>query len=177
MVIPKSMIKCCRLCCRRNIIVLIWVSVVLPFRKCLRLLRLGLYTVSTPRVNNDDAAIIAHVCYISLLRCNYYHEYLACEEEDLWKIHITWRGLRITVWRALSYFVENWSVTAERHLRCEASCEVWVILFPKINRYKSWVKRCLSQASPSILITLMFHVILNFQTTKIILRFNICSDF
>ena len=71
MVIPKPMIKCCRLCCRRNIIVLIRVSVVLPFRKCLRLLRLGLYTVSTPRVNNDAAAIVAHVCYISLLRCNY----------------------------------------------------------------------------------------------------------
>ena len=25
----------------------------------------------------------------------------------LWTICITWRGLRITVWRALSYFVEN----------------------------------------------------------------------
>ena len=62
--IPKPMIKCCRL------IVLICVSVVLPFHKCLRLLRLGLYTVSTPRVNND-AAIVAHICYISLLRCNY----------------------------------------------------------------------------------------------------------
>ena len=45
----------------------------------------------------------------SLLRCNYYHEYLACEEEDLWTIHITWRGLRINVWRALSDFAENCS--------------------------------------------------------------------
>ena len=53
--ILKPMIKCCRL------IVLIWVSVVLPFNKCLRLLRLGLYTVSTLRVEND-AAIIAHIC-------------------------------------------------------------------------------------------------------------------
>ena len=58
--IPKPMIKCCRL------IVLICVSVVLPFHKCLRLLRLGLYTVSTPRVDND-APIVAHICYISLL--------------------------------------------------------------------------------------------------------------
>ena len=35
----------------------------------------------------------------------------------LWKgrlltIHISWRGLRVTVWRALSCFVENCSVTA-----------------------------------------------------------------
>ena len=80
--IPKLMIKCWRWCCRTNIIVLIWVSVVLPFHKCLRLLRLGLYTVSTSRVNND-AAIVAHICYISLLRCNYHYEYLTCEEEDL----------------------------------------------------------------------------------------------
>ena len=70
--IPKPMIKCCRL------IVLIWVSVVFPFHKCLRPLRLGLYTVSTPRVEND-AAIVTHICYISLLRCNYYDKYLACK--------------------------------------------------------------------------------------------------
>ena len=57
--IPKPMIKCCRL------IVLIWVSVVLHFKKCLRLLRLGLYTVSTPHVDND-AATVAHISYISL---------------------------------------------------------------------------------------------------------------
>ena len=93
--IPKAVLKCCRL------IVLICVSVVLSFHKCLRLLRLGLYTVSTPPINND-AAIVAHICYFSLLRCNYYHEHLACEEEDLWTIHISWRGLRITVWRALT---------------------------------------------------------------------------
>ena len=85
--IPKSMIKCCRWCWRTNVLVLIWVSVVLPFHKCLHLLHLGLYTVSTTRVNND-AAIVAHICYISLLRCNYYHEYLACEEKDLWTIHL-----------------------------------------------------------------------------------------
>ena len=30
----------------------------------------------------------------------------------LWTIHISWRGLRTTVWRALSYFDENCSVTA-----------------------------------------------------------------
>ena len=53
----KPMIKCCRWCCRAKITVLIWVSVVLPFRRYLRLFRLGLYTVSTTRVNNDAAII------------------------------------------------------------------------------------------------------------------------
>ena len=101
MEIPKPMIKYCRWCCRTNIIVLIWVSVVLAFHKCLRLLRLGLYTISTPHVNND-AAIVAHICYISLLRCNYYHEYLVCEEEDLWTIHIT-DSAWLFCWRLLSY--------------------------------------------------------------------------
>ena len=84
--IPKSMmIKCCRL------IVLICVSVVLLFHKCLRLLRLGLYTVSTPRVDND-APIVAHICYISLLRCNYYDKYLACEQEDFRERYIKCKG-------------------------------------------------------------------------------------
>ena len=85
--IPKPMSKCCRWCCRTNVIVLIWVSVVLPFHKCLRLLRLGLYTVSTPRVNND-AGIVACIFYISLLRCNYYHGFLACGEEDFCEPYI-----------------------------------------------------------------------------------------
>ena len=83
--IPKPMIKCCKL------IVLVCVSVVLPFHKCLRLLCLGLYTVSTPRVDND-ALIVAHICYISLLRCNYYNEYLACEQKDFCAQHITFKG-------------------------------------------------------------------------------------
>ena len=61
------------------------------FHKCLRLLRLALYTVSTFRVNND-AAIIAHICYISLLRCNYYHKYLVCEEEDFCERYILFQG-------------------------------------------------------------------------------------
>ena len=85
--IPKPMSKCCRWCCRTNVIVLIWVSVVLPFHKCLRLLRLGLYTVSTPRVNND-AGIVACIFCISLLRCNYYHGFLACGEEDFCEPYI-----------------------------------------------------------------------------------------
>ena len=62
--IPKPVIKCCRL------IVLLCVSVVF----CL-------YTVSTPRVDNE-APIVAHICCISFLRCNHYDEYLACEKED-----------------------------------------------------------------------------------------------
>ena len=33
----------------------------------------------------------------------------------LWTIHIRWRGLRTAVWTALSYFVENCSVTAKLH--------------------------------------------------------------
>ena len=74
-----------------NIIVLIWFSVVLHFHKCLRLLRLGLYTISTPRVNND-AAIVAHICYISLLRYNHYHQPLTCEEEDFYEQYILVEG-------------------------------------------------------------------------------------
>ena len=81
--IQKPMLKCCRL------IVLISVSVVLPFHKCLRLLRL--YTVSTPRVDNE-APIFAHICYISLLRCNYYEEYLACKQEDFCERYIKFKG-------------------------------------------------------------------------------------
>ena len=61
---------------------------------------------------NNDAAIIAHICYISLIRCNYYHEYLACEEEDFCERYISVDGEWEVLWRALSYFVENCSVTA-----------------------------------------------------------------
>ena len=102
--IPKPMIKCCRL------IVLICVSVVLPFHKCLRLLRLGLYTVSTPRVDNDPP-IVAHICYISLLRYNYYGEYLACEQEGFCERYIKFKGnwellsgeLLVFCWKLVSY--------------------------------------------------------------------------
>ena len=51
----------------------------------------GLDAVSTFRVNND-AAIIAHICYISLLRCNCYHKYLACEEEGFCERYILFQG-------------------------------------------------------------------------------------
>ena len=72
----------------------------------------------------------------SLLRCNYYHESLACEEEDFCERYILGEGgLRTAVWKALSCFVENCSVTAKLHLRDENIFEVWVILFPKINRF------------------------------------------
>ena len=43
------------------------------------------------RVNND-AAIVANVCYISFLRYNYYHEYLASEEEDISEWYISLEG-------------------------------------------------------------------------------------
>ena len=89
--IPKPVIKCCRWYCKINIIVLIWVFLVFLFHKCLRLLCLGLYTILTLCVNND-AAIVAHICYISLLRCNYYHEYLACVEEDICERYILLEG-------------------------------------------------------------------------------------
>ena len=83
--LPKLMIKCCRL------IVLICVSVVLPFHKCLRILRFGLYTVSTPCVYND-APIVAHIYCISLSRCNYYDESLACEQKDFCERYIKFKG-------------------------------------------------------------------------------------
>ena len=89
--IPKLRIKCCRWCFRTNIIVLVWVSVVPLFQKCLRLRRLGLYTFCILLVNND-APIAAHICYISLLRCNYYCEYLACEEETFGEQYILLKG-------------------------------------------------------------------------------------
>ena len=89
--IPKPMIKCCKRCCGTNLIVLIWVSVVLLFHKCLCLLRFGLYTVSTLRVKND-VAIVAHTYYIGLLRCNYYRTYLSCVEEDFCERYILLEG-------------------------------------------------------------------------------------
>ena len=49
------------------------------------------------RINND-AAIVAHICCISLLRCNYYHEHLACEEEDFCERYILLEGY----WELLS---------------------------------------------------------------------------
>ena len=118
--IPKPMIKCCRL------IVLICVSVVLPFHKCLRLLRLGLYTVSTRHVDND-AAIVAHICYISLLRCNYYHEYLACDEEDLWTIHIPWdwellSGERLVILLKIAQLQLNGTWEMKPVWKYESSC-------------------------------------------------------
>ena len=114
------------MCCRTNIIVLIRVSVVLPFHKCLRLLRLRLYTVSTPHVNND-AAIVAHICYISLLRCNYYHEYLACDEEDLWTIHITWdwellSGERLVILLKIAHLQPNGTWETNPVPKYESSC-------------------------------------------------------
>ena len=122
--ILKPMIKYCRWCCRTNIIVLIWVSVVLLFHKCLCLLYLGLYTVSTPHVNND-AVIVAHICYISLLRRNYYHKYLACEEEGFCERYV----LAEEVWELLSaerlvILLKIAHLHAQRHLRDEASSEV-----------------------------------------------------
>ena len=104
------MLKCCRL------IVLICVSVVLPFHKCLRLLRLDFYTVSTPRVDSD-APIVAHSCYINLLRCNYYDQCLACEQEDFCERYIKFKGswellsgerLAITYWRLGRQKVLRW---------------------------------------------------------------------
>ena len=129
MSIQKPMFKYCRL------IVLIWVSVVLPFHKCLRLLRLGLYTVSTPRVDND-APVVAHICYISLLRRNCYDKYLSCEQEDFCEQYIKFKGnweilsgerLKLFCWKLISY-----SLTA---LERRSQFKCWVILFPKINRF------------------------------------------
>ena len=60
-------------------------------KKCLRLLCLGLYNISTPLVDND-APIVAHICYINLLRCDYYDEYLACKQEDFCERYINFKG-------------------------------------------------------------------------------------
>ena len=126
--IPKRMIKCCRWCCRTNIIVLIWVSVVFLFHKCLRLLCPGLYTVSILRVNSD-VAIVAHICYISLLRCNYYHEYLACEEEDFCERYILYEedwellsGERLVILLKIAQSQLNGTWEAKPVPNCESSC-------------------------------------------------------
>ena len=91
MEIQKLMIKCCRWCGKTKIILLIRVSVILFFHECLRLLLLGLYTISSLCVDNHSA-IVAYICYISLLRCNYYHEYLVCEEDNFSERYILLKG-------------------------------------------------------------------------------------
>ena len=87
--IPKPMLKCCRL------IVLICVSVALPFRKCLRLLRLGLYTVSAPPFVNTMTLLSSFIFVI-----------LIC-----WYIQFNGE-LKTTIWRTFSYFAENCLVAA-----------------------------------------------------------------
>ena len=125
---PKPMIKCYWWCCRTNIIVLIWVSVVLLFHKWLRLLCLVLYAVFTFRVSNA-AAIIAHICYISLLRCNYYHKYLACEEEDFCERYILlegdWEllsGERLVILLKIAQLQLNGTWKTKPVLKYESSC-------------------------------------------------------
>ena len=72
----------------------------------------------------------------SLLRCNYYDEYLACEQEDFCERYIKFKGdwellsgerSKLFCWKLLSY-----SLTA-----LERRSQFWsrVILFPKINRF------------------------------------------
>ena len=48
-------------------------------------------------------------------------------------IHLVQGELRTTIWKALSYFVENYLVAVKRYLRADTGSEVRVILFPKIN--------------------------------------------
>ena len=98
------------------------------FSKCLRRLRSGLYIVSTPRVNND-IAIVAHICYISLLRCNYCHEYLACEEEDFCERYILvegdWEllsGKRLVILLKIAQLQLNGTWETQPVPKCESSC-------------------------------------------------------
>ena len=73
----------------------------------------------------------------SLLRCNYYLEYLACEEEDFSERYI----LVEEDWELLSGERLVILLKLERqkcHLRDETSFKIWVILFPKINRFIYW---------------------------------------
>ena len=41
-----------------------------------------------PSPIDHDTATVAHICSISLLRCNYYDGYLACEQEDFCERYI-----------------------------------------------------------------------------------------
>ena len=45
-----------------------------------------------PSPVDDDTATVAHICSISLLRCNYYDGYLACEQEDFCDRYIKLKG-------------------------------------------------------------------------------------
>ena len=99
-----------------------------PFHKCLRLLCLDLYTVSTLSVDND-APIVAHICYISLLRCSYYDEYLACDQEDFCERYIKFKrnwellsGERLVILLKIAQLQLNGTWEVRPVLKYESSC-------------------------------------------------------
>ena len=60
-----------------------------------------------PLVLNNDAAIVAHVCYISLLDVTITTSNWLVNRKTFVNDTFSSKGLRTTIWRVLGYFVED----------------------------------------------------------------------
>ena len=87
------------------------------------------------------------LCYISLLRCNYYEEYLACEQEDFCERYIKFKGSwellsgeRLVILLKITQLQLNSTWEAKPVLEYESSCfrkKIDLLLRLKIVK-KTW---------------------------------------